>query len=108
MTQTQFAQAATLSSFLSLTSLAPTHAGVVVSGRFEAPAVSRYSNNTLPSGGKWIGATVGFGATNRKLHNEGVIWPAATGALTTDTMSGRLYRTEKQKANSTSHMNLIK
>jgi hypothetical protein len=67
---------ATLSGFLAISLIASADAGVVFSESFEAPVVSGYSNNSIPSGGKWIGATAGFGATNRGLYNESVIWPA--------------------------------
>ena len=78
MKRTRFSHAVTLSGFLSLTFVAPATAGVVFSESFEAPVVSSFDDNTVPSGGKWIGATAGFGATNRGLYNESVIWPATS------------------------------
>ena len=54
---------------LSLATL-PASAGVVFSESFEAPVVSGFVQNTVPSGGKWIGATEGAGSTNRGLYNE--------------------------------------
>lgn len=54
----------------------PVTAGVVFSESFEAPVVSGFDDNTVPSNGKWIGATAGFGATNRGLYNDNVAWPA--------------------------------
>jgi hypothetical protein len=60
----------------------PASAGVVFSESFEAPVVSGFDDNTVPSGGKWIGATDGFGASNRGHYNETVAWPA-TPAFTT-------------------------
>ena len=57
-------------------SLAPLSAQVVFSESFEAPVVAGFASNTLPSGGKWIGTTQGFGANNRGLYNEAVVWPA--------------------------------
>ena len=62
--------------------LAPATAGVVFSESFEAPVVTGFADNTVPSGGKWIGASQGFGATNRGLYNETFAWPA-TAAFTT-------------------------
>ncbi len=37
---------------------------------FESPVVSGYAENTLPNNGKWIAASVGFGATKHGLINE--------------------------------------
>ncbi len=54
----------------------PAGAGVVFSESFEAPVVTGFVQNTVPSGGKWVGSTTGFGATNRGLYNETVAWPA--------------------------------
>ncbi len=49
-------------------------AGVVLTESFETPAVSGFAENTVPSTG-WVGATQGFGATDRGLYNEDVILP---------------------------------
>jgi hypothetical protein len=62
--------------------LKPATAGVVFSESFEAPVVSGFVTGTVPSGGKWIGANQGFGAGNRGLYNEAVVWPT-TPAYTT-------------------------
>ena len=43
---------------------------------FESPQVSGFDDNTVPDNAIWIGANQGFGATNRGLYNEGVVWPA--------------------------------
>ena len=43
---------------------------------FESPVVSGFDDNTVPDNGIWIGATEGYGATNRGLFNEAVVWPA--------------------------------
>ena len=51
-------------------------AGVVFSESFEAPVVNGYSNSSVPSGGKWIGSTSGYGSNNRGLYNETFAWPA--------------------------------
>ncbi|MCH7226976.1 Ig-like domain-containing protein [Haloferula sp. A504] len=56
--------------------MTPLHAGVVFSESFEIPVVSGFDDNTVPSGGNWIGATDGFGSSNRGLYNETVVWPA--------------------------------
>ena len=69
-----FFRAAVLAGLTS--SVAGLQAQVVFSESFEAPVVSGFDDNTVPSGGKWIGATDGFGATNRGLYNETVAWPA--------------------------------
>ena len=43
---------------------------------FESPVVSGFDDNTVPDNAIWIGAAEGYGATNRGLFNEGVVWPA--------------------------------
>src|SRR6476660_4952193 len=70
--------------------LSPVNAGVAFSESFESPVVAGYDDNTVPSGGKWIGSTSGFGATNRGLYNETVAWPA-TAAFTTPYESQAYY-----------------
>ena len=57
-------------------SILPAASQVVFSESFESPVVSGFDDNTVPSGGNWIGANQGFGATNRGLYNETVAWPA--------------------------------
>lgn len=69
----------TLSSFkLSLLVLASTlswaPAQVIFWESFEAPGVTGFDGNTTPVSG-WVGASQGFGATNRGLFNETVAWP---------------------------------
>lgn len=51
-------------------------AQVVFSESFEAPVVTGYARNTVPSGGNWIGSTAGFNAVSRGLYNEKSQWPA--------------------------------
>ena len=69
--------AATLAAALAALALInPASAGVVFSESFEASVVSGFVQNTVPSGGKWVGSTTGYGATNRGLYNETVAWPA--------------------------------
>jgi autotransporter-associated beta strand protein len=51
-------------------------AQVVFSESFEAPVVTGFVSNTVPSGNRWVGATNGFGATTRGLYNERSQWPA--------------------------------
>ena len=51
------------------------HGQIVFSEGFENPDVVGFDDNTVPSGGKWIGSSQGFGATNRGLYNEAVAWP---------------------------------
>ena len=46
---------------------APAKAQVVFSESFEAPVVTGFDDDTVPSNGKWIGATAGFGAANRVI-----------------------------------------
>lgn len=48
---------------------------MVFSESFETPAVSSFDDNTVPSSG-WVGATAGFGATNRGLYHSFSAWPA--------------------------------
>jgi hypothetical protein len=50
-------------------------ADVVFSESFETPVVTGFDDNTVPASG-WVGATNGFGATNRGLINEFVNSPA--------------------------------
>ena len=67
--------------FISLPILAfaaiPASAGVVFSVSFETPVVSGFASNTVPTAA-WVGATAGFGATNRGRYNETVAWPATS------------------------------
>ncbi len=51
------------------------NAGVIFSESFESPVVSGFASNTVPDTG-WVGASNGYGATNRGLYNETVAWPA--------------------------------
>lgn len=51
-------------------------ANVVFSESFEAPVVSGYDDNTVPSGGRWIGSSGEYGSSNRGLYNESFAWPA--------------------------------
>jgi hypothetical protein len=55
-------------------SLSPASAEVIFSESFESPVVSGFDDNTVPSSG-WVGASNGFGASNRGLFNEFVAWP---------------------------------
>ena len=55
--------------------IVPASAGVVFSESFESLVVNGFDDNTVPSGGKWIGSTTGFGSNNRGLFNESVAWP---------------------------------
>ena len=57
-------------------SVLPAAAQVVFSESFEAPVVSGFDDNTVPSGGKWIGSSGAFNASLRGLYNESVVWPA--------------------------------
>jgi hypothetical protein len=61
--------------FAAISSL-PASSRVVFSESFEAPVVTGFDDNTVPSGGKWIGTDQGFGSSNRGLYNHAVVWPA--------------------------------
>jgi hypothetical protein len=50
-------------------------ADIIFSESFESPVVSGFDDNTVPDNGNWIGATNGFGSSNRGLYNESVVFP---------------------------------
>ena len=75
MKKTSTARATLACTALLASSLCSTSAQVVFSESFETPVVSGFSTNTVPSGSRWIGSTDGFGATDRGLYNETVVWP---------------------------------
>jgi hypothetical protein len=77
----------------------PATAGVVFSESFEAPVVTGFVQNTVPSNGKWIGANQGYGATNRGkdvairiTYNSGSVLylDLATVILNNDTSTQRM------------------
>ncbi|BCX46311.1 hypothetical protein HAHE_02190 [Haloferula helveola] len=66
-----------VAAFAGLTlSATPATTGVSFSESFESPVVAGFDDNTVPGGGNWIGASNGFGSSNRGLFNETVAWPA--------------------------------
>jgi alpha-galactosidase len=56
-------------------SILPAASQVVFSESFEAPVVSGFDDNTVPSNGNWIGSSGAFNASLRGLYNESVVWP---------------------------------
>jgi len=57
-----------------VSSLSLGSAQVVFSESFENPTVDGFDDNTVPTA-DWVGASRGFGASNRGLYNEIVAWP---------------------------------
>ncbi|MEM7394394.1 MAG: hypothetical protein AAF492_18815, partial [Verrucomicrobiota bacterium] len=83
-------------------SVVPSQADVVLTENFESPDINGYTG-ALPPG--WIGASVGFGATDRGLFDEGVTWPAPV--LFTTTFDEQGFRLNYTNSGLTTRQNLI-